>query len=98
MRISDWSSDVCSSDLLRALGHPPPLRLGGRGLGDRLLLLQGLARQRRPAGRRRAMILFPAIDLKDGQAVRLLRGDMASATVFNEDPADRKSTRLNSSH
>ncbi len=33
------------------------------------------------------MILFPAIDVKDGQAVRLLRGDMASATVFNEDPA-----------
>src|SRR3546814_20941002 len=33
------------------------------------------------------MILFPAIDLKDGQAVRLLRGHMASATVFNEDPA-----------
>ena len=33
------------------------------------------------------MILFPAIDLKDGQAVRLLRGDMAAATVFNEAPA-----------
>jgi phosphoribosylformimino-5-aminoimidazole carboxamide ribotide isomerase len=33
------------------------------------------------------MILFPAIDLKDGQAVRLVRGEMASATVFNEDPA-----------
>jgi len=33
------------------------------------------------------MILFPAIDLKDGRAVRLLRGDMAQATVFNEDPA-----------
>ncbi|MCH8038136.1 MAG: 1-(5-phosphoribosyl)-5-((5-phosphoribosylamino)methylideneamino)imidazole-4-carboxamide isomerase, partial [Proteobacteria bacterium] len=33
------------------------------------------------------MILYPAIDLKDGQAVRLLRGDMATATVFNEDPA-----------
>jgi len=33
------------------------------------------------------MILFPAIDLKDGQAVRLLRGEMQSATVFNEDPA-----------
>jgi len=33
------------------------------------------------------MILFPAIDLKDGQAVRLLRGEMASATVFNDDPA-----------
>lgn len=33
------------------------------------------------------MILYPAIDLKDGQAVRLLRGDMARATVFNDDPA-----------
>ena len=35
------------------------------------------------------MILFPAIDLKDGQAVRLLRGEMDSATVFNADPADQ---------
>ena len=33
------------------------------------------------------MILFPAIDLKDGKAVRLIRGDMDRATVFNEDPA-----------
>jgi phosphoribosylformimino-5-aminoimidazole carboxamide ribotide isomerase len=33
------------------------------------------------------MILFPAIDLKDGQCVRLKLGDMARATVFNEDPA-----------
>ncbi|MEM1005598.1 MAG: 1-(5-phosphoribosyl)-5-[(5-phosphoribosylamino)methylideneamino]imidazole-4-carboxamide isomerase [Pseudomonadota bacterium] len=33
------------------------------------------------------MILYPAIDLKDGQAVRLLRGEMDKATVFNEDPA-----------
>lgn len=35
------------------------------------------------------MILFPAIDLKDGQAVRLLRGAMDQATVFNPDPADQ---------
>ena len=33
------------------------------------------------------MILYPAIDLKDGQAVRLLRGEMEKATVFNTDPA-----------
>jgi phosphoribosylformimino-5-aminoimidazole carboxamide ribotide isomerase len=33
------------------------------------------------------MILYPAIDLKDGQAVRLVHGDMARATVFNDDPA-----------
>ena len=35
------------------------------------------------------MILYPAIDLKDGQAVRLLRGEMETATVFNDDPADQ---------
>jgi phosphoribosylformimino-5-aminoimidazole carboxamide ribotide isomerase len=33
------------------------------------------------------VILFPAIDLKDGACVRLVRGEMASATVFNRDPA-----------
>ncbi|MBL3586533.1 1-(5-phosphoribosyl)-5-[(5-phosphoribosylamino)methylideneamino]imidazole-4-carboxamide isomerase [Rhodovulum sulfidophilum] len=33
------------------------------------------------------MILYPAIDLKDGRCVRLLRGDMDKATVFGEDPA-----------
>ncbi|MGB6746626.1 MAG: 1-(5-phosphoribosyl)-5-[(5-phosphoribosylamino)methylideneamino] imidazole-4-carboxamide isomerase, partial [Xanthobacteraceae bacterium] len=33
------------------------------------------------------MILFPAIDLKNGEAVRLRQGDMARATVFNRDPA-----------
>lgn len=33
------------------------------------------------------MILFPAIDLKDGQAVRLLKGEMEKATVYNDDPA-----------
>jgi phosphoribosylformimino-5-aminoimidazole carboxamide ribotide isomerase len=34
-----------------------------------------------------AVILFPAIDLKDGRCVRLKRGEMDSATVFNDDPA-----------
>lgn len=38
------------------------------------------------------MILFPAIDLKDGKAVRLLRGAMDAATVFNEDPAAQAET------
>jgi phosphoribosylformimino-5-aminoimidazole carboxamide ribotide isomerase len=33
------------------------------------------------------MILYPAIDLKNGACVRLLRGDMDKATVFNADPA-----------
>lgn len=35
------------------------------------------------------MILFPAIDLKGGQCVRLVKGDMTQATVFNTDPADQ---------
>ena len=32
------------------------------------------------------MILYPAIDLKDGQCVRVLHGDLSTATVFNSDP------------
>jgi phosphoribosylformimino-5-aminoimidazole carboxamide ribotide isomerase len=36
-----------------------------------------------------AVILYPAIDLKDGQCVRLLHGDMDKATVFNNSPADQ---------
>lgn len=35
------------------------------------------------------MILYPAIDLKDGVCVRLLRGEMTTATSFNDDPADQ---------
>jgi phosphoribosylformimino-5-aminoimidazole carboxamide ribotide isomerase len=35
------------------------------------------------------VILYPAIDLKDGKCVRLVRGEMASAVVFNDDPADQ---------
>jgi phosphoribosylformimino-5-aminoimidazole carboxamide ribotide isomerase len=39
-----------------------------------------------------AVILFPAIDLKGGEAVRLKLGDMAQATVFNTDPAAQART------
>ena len=35
------------------------------------------------------MILYPAIDLKDGACVRLRRGDMGQATVFNDSPGDQ---------
>jgi phosphoribosylformimino-5-aminoimidazole carboxamide ribotide isomerase len=38
------------------------------------------------------VILYPAIDLKDGQCVRVIRGDMATATVFNADPAAQART------
>jgi phosphoribosylformimino-5-aminoimidazole carboxamide ribotide isomerase len=35
------------------------------------------------------VILFPAIDLKDGKCVRLKLGDMAQATIYNDSPADQ---------
>lgn len=35
------------------------------------------------------MIIFPAIDLKEGLCVRLEQGDMARSTIFNDDPADQ---------
>ena len=38
------------------------------------------------------MILFPAIDLKDGKCVRLKLGEMSQATVFNDDPAAQAKT------
>jgi phosphoribosylformimino-5-aminoimidazole carboxamide ribotide isomerase len=41
------------------------------------------------------MILYPAIDLKDGKAVRLLRGDMNKSTVFNDSPVDQALSFVN---
>ena len=38
------------------------------------------------------MILYPAIDLKEGRCVRLLHGEMDSATIFNDDPAAQAKT------
>jgi phosphoribosylformimino-5-aminoimidazole carboxamide ribotide isomerase len=38
------------------------------------------------------VILFPAIDLKEGRCVRLVQGDMERATIFNDDPADQAAT------
>lgn len=35
------------------------------------------------------LILFPAIDLKDGQCVRLYKGEMAQSTVFNDNPVEQ---------
>jgi phosphoribosylformimino-5-aminoimidazole carboxamide ribotide isomerase len=38
------------------------------------------------------VILFPAIDLKEGRCVRLVQGDMSRATVFNDNPAEQAAT------
>ena len=36
-----------------------------------------------------ALILYPAIDIQNGRCVRLLRGDLAAATIYNPDPANQ---------
>ena len=41
------------------------------------------------------MIMYPAIDLKDGACVRLVKGDMQQATVFNANPADQARQFIN---
>ena len=51
------------------------------------MLCGPLAPKTRPSFGVPPMILYPAIDLKDGQCVRLLRGEMSAATVFGDDPA-----------
>jgi phosphoribosylformimino-5-aminoimidazole carboxamide ribotide isomerase len=65
-----------------------PFRMRNAGLGAFLS-----RRQRAERGPEQSeaatMILYPAIDLKDGQCVRLLRGEMSEATVFNDDPASQ---------
>ena len=56
-------------------------------LGRVANLNQGCKEARKQWNGGALMILYPAIDLKDGQAVRLVHGEMDSATVFSDDPA-----------
>src|SRR3546814_992056 len=80
MRISDWSSDVCSSDLQH---HWRAISSGKEsGLWSGLFnALSGVASV--------SLIVFPAIDLKGGQVVRLAEGDMDRATVYGDNPAQQ---------
>src|SRR3546814_5858947 len=97
MRISDWSSDVCSSDLRAAaieqavqvdVDHAPPAI-------ERIFV----HRRRRPGDARRA---DENIDLAErggaGGGGSLDRGGIGDVERLDIARADRKSTRLNSSH
>src|SRR3546814_2656536 len=99
LRISDWSSDVCSSDLLvegdrhqhpRARAGGP---LGGAVGGDETLLQQVVLGRRiqldRAAG---------AVVVGDHQALGRNEARGAAAQRYHGVHRDRKSTRLNSSH
>src|SRR3546814_9661472 len=103
MRISDWSSDVCSSDLLAADRHHEAGTGRQAHLADRHLVSFRRAAQVR-VGREAVLRLGPA-DREVAVAVRfpllelvahLLVGNRAGGTV--DLLADRKSTRLNYSH
>src|SRR5688500_11943358 len=69
----------------RALAETLPPCGGGKGEGTRAAARKRIRLRRDD----RRMILFPAIDLKEGACVRLVRGDMDAATTFNPDPADQ---------
>src|SRR3546814_4295672 len=102
MRISDWSSDVCSSDLIFALAVR--LEIGGRRGDQHAVPILDQQRRRLPAGARSDAARFfeqrQKIMADKGVAAarqriprrRIDRGDGAA------EPEDRKSTRLNSSH
>src|SRR5260370_49243 len=85
---------------LRGTWVPHPTRFRSRGEGNQDASLQARLQKRQhedfsetivPRPMRADVILFPAIDLKDGLCVRLEQGDMARATVFNRDPASQAS-------
>src|SRR3546814_5547945 len=97
MRISDWSSDVCSSDLIEGLAGGSAvggeadlldLRLGFAQLGIAVALQRGAAVVVADGAVQRALALLQLADDRLQLVERL----------FERHRADRKSTRLNSSH
>src|SRR3546814_5268997 len=121
MRISDWSSDVCSSDLMSAIGTALGPSLGGvliSGLSWRAIFLVNvplgiltflLARRYLPDDRREpatdwagfdnAGTLLLALTLAAyALAMTIGRGSFGPLNMALLSAADRKSTRLNSSH
>src|SRR3546814_7172457 len=91
MRISDWSSDVCSSDLI-VDGHQ--LAAGHR----ELVIRKGMAAGQREAGK--VHVAHAALQHECPAWERIERDELRSArqAVQHRQFLDRKSTRLNSSH
>src|SRR3546814_6540787 len=106
MRISDWSSDVCSSDLDRGRVGGDRARLSGIAFLDR-----GLVRPERRGGARFPDEILFVLRLEQHRAIAVRaandRGQLARQVpdlarmkplVVDQAQVERKSTRLNSSH
>src|SRR3546814_3618974 len=97
MRISDWSSDVCSSDLVHAGVLPCAALAVLLALAGSALYADRLERGFDARGHAMAEQLALGLSLSgDGAAPARLRS--RSQPLFAQGFADRKSTRLNSSH
>src|SRR3546814_10218067 len=103
MRISDWSSDVCSSDLLEALARAGTVTGFVQALDARLFLAAARG------GQRDGDVLVDVRQVADPDAADLLAAELHVRAVVERHaladpraavaaPGDRKSTRLNSSH
>src|SRR3546814_9505938 len=100
MRISDWSSDVCSSDLIKAHERALAIEKLDRRKAERRREVRALAQQRERLDRRQSRGAKDAA--KANQAAILLglqkQRSQNSAGKLRAEQEDRKSTRLNSSH
>src|SRR3546814_9870541 len=101
MRISDWSSDVCSSDLLLLRLVPLaalPEAVGPFGHQRRLAGERAIARDRAVDAARERDVIIDTFGDVGGHPQRMAIGRGQGAVVDERHIADRKSTRLNSSH
>src|SRR3546814_3495837 len=99
MRISDWSSDVCSSDLASAGNHAQGLAYHGRRLGIPVTIVMPrptpIAKVS-PTEGHGATVILEGEKFEDAYAHAVEVGKTRGLTFVH--PLDRKSTRLNSSH
>src|SRR3546814_4428221 len=105
MRISDWSSDVCSSDLREGVSEDGDDFLGGE---EAVAAVAGALAQNAGSGEgiertgrgleRDVQFRCQHLGRQDGLADDQLQGPRAGGAAPQADARDRKSTRLNSSH
>src|SRR3546814_8499080 len=100
MRISDWSSDVCSSDLLDEVSVAPDARIGLEVGGAVALVVRVVPEADRHAGEglHADQLALLAGHRPAAVVVDLYRHAEAAALDLAAPHRDRKSTRLNSSH